>query len=148
MEIKFTSIGVIHTPIHDKAASPIQAARSEIEGTVEVLPEYAEGLEGIEDFSHIFLLYTWHQEDSPLALKVKPYLDDQEHGLFTTRFPVRPNSLGFSVVRLLGREGNLLHFRGADMLDGTPLLDIKPYLPDFDVFTVSRIGWYQQRKFE
>ncbi|NMC86456.1 MAG: tRNA (N6-threonylcarbamoyladenosine(37)-N6)-methyltransferase TrmO [Anaerolineaceae bacterium] len=148
MEIKFTSIGVIHTPIHDKAASPIQAARSEIEGTVEVLPEYAEGLEGIEDFSHIFLLYTWHQADSLLALKVKPYLDDQEHGLFTTRFPVRPNSLGFSVVRLLGREGNLLHFRGADMLDGTPLLDIKPYLPDFDVFTVSRIGWYQQRKFK
>jgi tRNA-Thr(GGU) m(6)t(6)A37 methyltransferase TsaA len=148
MEIKYTSIGTIHTPLHTKGEAPIQSARSEIEGTVEVLPEYTPGLVGLEEFSHIYLLYYWHQADAEVALKVKPYLDDQERGLFTTRFPVRPNALGFSVVRLLGREGNLLRFRGADMLDGTPLLDIKPYLPDFDVFEVSQIGWYQKRKFK
>jgi tRNA-Thr(GGU) m(6)t(6)A37 methyltransferase TsaA len=130
----------------EKKDAPIQSSRSDIAGTVEVFPQYMEGLDGIEDFSHIYLLYYFHQSEKDFLLKVQPFLDDLEHGIFTTRFPSRPNPIGFSVVRLTGRHGNELQFLGADMLDGTPLLDIKPYIPEFDVFTVEKTGWYQHRK--
>ena len=146
MEFIMKAIGVIHTPITDKQNSPIQSSRSDINGTIEVFPEYLEGLEGIEAFSHIYLLYGFHQSDREVALKVKPFLDDQEYGVFATRYPNRPNPLGFSVVQLISRQANLLAFKGADMLDGTPLLDIKPYIPEFDVFSVSKSGWFQNRK--
>ena len=139
-------IGVIHTPLKEKKDAPIQSSRSDITGSVEVFPEYLEGLEGIEEFSHIYLLYGFHRSDREISLKVKPFLDDEVHGIFTTRHPCRPNPLGFSVVRLIERKENLLYFKGADMLDGTPLFDIKPYIPDFDIFNVDKIGWYQQRK--
>ncbi len=139
-------IGIIHTPNIEKKLTPIQAARSNLQGTVEVFPEYLDGLTGIEEFSHIFLFYEFHRTDDEVALLVKPFLDDKIHGLFSTRYPCRPNPLGFSVVRLNSRQGNILSITGADMLDGTPLLDIKPYIPDFDVFEVSKTGWYQQRR--
>jgi tRNA-Thr(GGU) m(6)t(6)A37 methyltransferase TsaA len=139
-------IGFIHTSLTDKNCSPIQSSRSDFTGTIEVFPQYLEGLEGIEAFSHIYLLYRFHQSDQEVALKVKPFLDDQEHGVFATRYPNRPNQLGFSVVQLTGRQANLLEFKGADMLDGTPLLDIKPYIPEFDVFSVSKSGWFKNRK--
>ena len=145
METFFKSIGIIHTPITDKENAPIQSSRSEIEGTVEVFPEFAQGLAGIEEFSHIYLLYGFHRSKSSVSLKVKPFLDDQLHGVFATRHPSRPNPLGISVVRLIGRKDNILSFKGADMLDGTPLWDVKPYIPEFDVFTVERIGWFQNR---
>mgnify|MGYP000867227630 CR=1 FL=1 len=146
MEFDIKTIGVIHTPLTDKKSAPIQSSRSDIIGTVEVYPQYLEGLDGIEAFSHIYLLYMFHQSDQEVDLKVKPFLDDQVHGVFATRYPNRPNSLGFSVVQLIARQSNLLEFKGADMLDGTPLFDIKPYIPDFDVFSVEKTGWYQQRK--
>jgi len=146
MEFHMKAIGIIHTPIADKKSAPIQSSRSEVIGTVEVFPEYLEGLEGIEAFSHIYLLYGFHLSDQEVSLKVKPFLDDQVHGVFATRHPNRPNPIGFSVVQLLDRQANLLEFKGADMLDGTPLLDIKPYIPDFDVFSVDKTGWYQHRK--
>lgn len=147
MEIVLTSIGVIHTPLFEAKDAPIQSSRSEVAGSVEVFPEYESGLEGIEEFSHIYLLYGFHRSVFAGALKVQPFLDDQSHGVFATRYPCRPNSLGFSVVQLTRRQGNWLYFKGADMLDGTPLLDIKPYIPEFDIFSVDRIGWYQNRKF-
>ena len=146
MEIQMKSIGIIHTPLIEENGTPIQSSRSDITGTVEVFPQYLEGLVGIEEFSHIYLLYVFHRSNSEISLMVQPFLDDQLHGLFTTRYPCRPNPIGLSVVQLTGRKDNMLGFKGADMLDGTPLLDIKPYIPDFDIFTVDKIGWYQHRK--
>lgn len=146
MEICLKTIGVIHTPLVEKEATPIQSSRSDIAGTVEVFPQYLEGLDGIEEFSHLYLLYAFHRSEQEISLKVQPFLDDRLHGVFTTRYPYRPNPLGLSVVRLKGRKKNVLFFSGADMLDGTPLLDIKPYIPEFDVFTVDKIGWYKRRK--
>jgi tRNA-Thr(GGU) m(6)t(6)A37 methyltransferase TsaA len=147
MSIIFNPIGIIHTPIKVKEKAPIQSARSEINGEVEVFPEFIEGLDGIEEFSHIYLLYHLNQSDQPVSLHVKPFLDDQTHGVFTTRHPCRPNPIGLSIVRLLRRDNNRLTFCGADMLDGTPLLDIKPYIPNFDIFEVTKTGWYQKRKY-
>jgi len=139
-------IGLIHSPYQDPQDTPIQSSRSNAEGWVEVYPEYAEGLEGIEGFSHLILLYVWHRAPAGLRLKVKPFLADFETGLFATRYPCRPNPIGISVVRLLERQGCHLRIQGVDVLDGTPLLDIKPYVPDFDVFTPERTGWYEQVK--
>jgi tRNA (adenine37-N6)-methyltransferase len=146
METMLKAIGVIHTPLIEKKDAPIQSSRSDIVGSVEVFPEFLEGLDGIEGFSHIYLLYTFHRSQPEVSLKVRPFLDDQLHGIFATRYPSRPNPLGLSVVQLTGRRENWLYFKGADMLDGTPLLDIKPYIPEFDIFTVEKIGWYQNRK--
>ena len=145
--IKLIPIGIIHSPILEKEYSPIQSSRSDVEATVEIYPQFVEGLQGIEEFSHIFLFYEFHRMSTKIDLLVKPFLDDQMHGIFATRYPVRPNPLGFSVVRLINQQGNILTIKGADMLDGTPLLDIKPYIPEFDIFEVDKIGWYQNRKY-
>jgi tRNA-Thr(GGU) m(6)t(6)A37 methyltransferase TsaA len=145
MNFTISPIGIIHTPFTEKASTPIQAARSQAAGVVEVYGTFIDGLEGIEAFSHIYLLYRFHESGDDVALRVQPFLDDRRHGLFATRYPVRPNAIGVSVVRLTHRVNNLLYFNGADMLNGTPLLDIKPYIPEFDVFSVDQIGWYQQR---
>jgi tRNA-Thr(GGU) m(6)t(6)A37 methyltransferase TsaA len=144
MEIIMRPIGVIHSPFMDADQTPIQASRSQAIGLVEVYPEFAAGLKDIEAFSHIYLLYAFH-ESSGYALQVKPFLDDQEHGLFATRHPRRPNPIGLSIVRLVSRQGNALTIEGVDMLDSTPLLDIKPYVPDFDLRTDVRAGWYETR---
>jgi tRNA-Thr(GGU) m(6)t(6)A37 methyltransferase TsaA len=142
----FQPIGVIHAPFMDKENMPIQSARSQATGVVEVFPEYAQGLQDVEGFSHLILLYVFHRLQG-FSLLVKPFLDDQARGLFATRYPARPNPIGLSVVRLLARRENLLEITGEDMLDGTPLLDIKPYVPDFDVFSMVRVGWYESRKY-
>lgn len=147
MDFSYRTIGIIHTPFQQKENVPIQSKRSNFTGRVEVFPQFSEGLEGIEDFSHIYLLYRFHRSEPSNSLKVKPFLDDQQHGVFTTRYPYRPNPLGISVVQIIERQGNMLSFIGADMLDETPLLDIKPYIPDFDYFQVEKIGWYQTRKY-
>ncbi len=144
MEISMHPIGIIHSPFTDKDQTPIQASRSQAIGTVEVYPEFSDGLQGIEEFSHIYLLYVFHNA-SGYSLQIKPFLDDQEHGLFATRYPYRPNPLGISTVRLLFRQANVLTIEGVDVLDGTPLLDIKPYVPDFDLRTDVRAGWYETR---
>jgi tRNA (adenine37-N6)-methyltransferase len=142
MEISMHPIGIIRTPFTEKSQTPIQASRSKAKGGVEVFPEYADGLQDLEGFSHIILLYAFH-ESTGYSLLVKPFLDDQLRGLFATRYPARPNPIGLSVVRLIARKNNLLQVEGMDMLDGTPLLDIKPYVPDFDVRTGTRTGWYE-----
>jgi tRNA-Thr(GGU) m(6)t(6)A37 methyltransferase TsaA len=147
MEIMMKPIGVIHTPFNDKSQTPIQPTRSQATGQVEVFPEFARGLQDLEEFSHIILLYAFHCS-SGYSLQVKPFLDDQLRGLFATRHPCRPNPIGLSVVRLLAYRENILDIEGVDMLDGTPLLDIKPYVPDFDVRTDVKTGWYARRNKE
>jgi tRNA (adenine37-N6)-methyltransferase len=144
MEFIFKPIGVIRSPFTEKDKTPIQASRSQAVGQVEVYPEFADGLKDIEALSHIYLLYAFHKSQG-YQLQVKPFLDDIEHGIFATRYPYRPNPLGFSVVRLLSREGNILTVEGVDVLDGTPLLDIKPYVPDFDHRAEVRAGWCETR---
>jgi tRNA-Thr(GGU) m(6)t(6)A37 methyltransferase TsaA len=141
MEITFRPIGVIHSPFTDKQDTPIQPTRSRAVGHVLVDAEYGEGLKDIEGFSHLILLYVFHQSDG-FSLSVRPFLDDQSRGLFATRYPFRPNAIGLSVVRLLSRQANQLEIEGVDVLDGTPLLDIKPYVPDFDQPGEVRTGWY------
>ena len=146
MENTLTSIGVIHSPFTDPSQAPIQSSRSTAIGSVEVFPQFAEGLRDLDEFSHIFLLYLI---DCPQGynLHVKPFLDDQEHGIFATRYPCRPNSIGLSIVHLLRVEGNRLDVEGIDMLDGSPLLDIKPYVPDFDTRENVQTGWYGRRAY-
>ncbi len=141
------SIGVIHSPFTDKKQTPIQPTRSQAIGQVEVHPEFAEGLQDIEGLSHVILLYVFHCS-SGYTLQVKPFLDDALHGLFATRYPCRPNPIGLSIVRLIARHDNVLEIEGVDMLDGTPLLDIKPYVPDFDARENVRVGWYETRSKE
>jgi tRNA-Thr(GGU) m(6)t(6)A37 methyltransferase TsaA len=142
MEFIMRPIGVIHSPFTEKDQTPIQASRSQAIGLVEVYPEFAEGLRDIEDFSHIHLLYVFHNS-SGYSLHIKPFLDDQEHGVFATRHPCRPNPIGISTVRFLSRQDNALTIEGVDVLDGTPLLDIKPYVPDFDMRSDVCAGWYE-----
>jgi tRNA (adenine37-N6)-methyltransferase len=147
MNITMTPIGIIRSPFTEKSQTPIQPTRSQAVGQVEVAPEFAEGLQDIEDLSHIILLYLFHQSEG-YSLLVKPFLDDRQHGVFATRYPYRPNPIGLSIVRLLSRHGNILEIEGVDVLDGTPLLDIKPYVPDFDVRADVRVGWYETRSRE
>lgn len=144
MKIDMTPIGLIHTPFNTVSETPIQSARSKVEGWVEVFPEFAEGLQDIEAFSHLFLIYHLHRAGE-VHLLVEPFLDNRKHGVFATRHPNRPNHIGISIVKLISREGHRLHVQGADMLDQTPLLDIKPYVPDFDHRDAVRSGWYEHR---
>jgi len=143
-EIVYRPIGVIHTPFKEPRGTPIQppAARG-VRGVVEVFPEYARGLQGLEGFSHIILIYHFHLIHEP-RLIVKPYMLDKEVGVFATRAPARPNPIGISIVRLLEVDGNILHVSDVDIVDGTPLLDIKPYVPQFDHRSPCRIGWLQE----
>jgi len=140
------AIGTIHTPFTDSAGMPIQSAGAiGVNGTVEVFDEYQDGLQDIEGFSHIVLLYVFHRSEG-YNLKVVPFLDAQSRGLFATRAPKRPNPIGLSVVQLDGIENGVLHVRNVDMLDGTPLLDIKPYVPEFDSPSNVRTGWLEQAR--
>ncbi|MBN1518312.1 tRNA (N6-threonylcarbamoyladenosine(37)-N6)-methyltransferase TrmO [Candidatus Sumerlaeota bacterium] len=139
--ISFTPIGVIHSDHQIARQTPIQPVYAMgCKGRVEVFPEYAEGLRDLEGFSHIYLIYHFHQAEAA-KLVVKPFLQDVERGLFSTRAPCRPNAIGLSVVELIRRDGNVLYLDGVDILDGTPLLDLKPYTAKFDVFETARNGW-------
>ena len=143
MKIEFCPIGIIHSPYTEPAGVPIQGVfAGGATGTVEVFTEFAEGLTDLEGFSHIILLYHFHLVQGYL-LVCRPFLDVCDHGIFATRAPRRPNPLGMSVVELLGREGCILTIGGIDIVDGTPLLDIKPYVPDFDVRQNTKTGWYE-----
>ncbi len=140
-EITYKPIGIIHSPFERPDSMPIQSSSAwGVRGTVEVFPDYALGLRDLNGFSHIILLYHFHLAKS-FSLMVKPFLDDDMRGVFATRAPTRPNSIGISTVRLVEIKGNILDVEDVDILDGTPLLDIKPYVPDFDVREVDRIGW-------
>ncbi len=137
-------IGVIHSPFTNKSQMPIQASRSTTQGRVELFPEYQAGLQDLDGFSHIFLLYIFHCSFG-FNLTVQPFLDNVQRGLFATRHPCRPNPIGLSIVRLLSVQENHIDIEGVDVLDGTPLVDIKPYVPDFDLQNNVKVGWYQNR---
>lgn len=144
-EIRYQPIGVIHSPFKEPGGTPIQPkAAAGARGRVEIFHEYAEGLEDLEGFSHIMLIYHFHLSGGYL-LKVRPYLDDAPRGLFSTRAPARPNPIGISVVGLDGIDGLNLLVRDIDIVDGTPLLDIKPYVPEFDAPGAKRIGWLEKK---
>jgi tRNA (adenine37-N6)-methyltransferase len=135
------AIGVVESPHRRKEDCPTQAAvASDAAGTVRVFDDYAAGLADIELFSHIILLYVFDRA-GPTQLSVLPFLDDAVHGVFATRHPRRPNGIGMSIVRLKRRDGACLEVEGLDVLDGTPVLDIKPYVPQFDIVPGASSGW-------
>jgi tRNA-Thr(GGU) m(6)t(6)A37 methyltransferase TsaA len=138
-------IGLIHTPFKSATGTPIQGTASDgAQGVVELLPELISGLKDLSEFERIWLIYPLDRA-SPMQLVVRPYMDTEERGVFSTRSPARPNPIGISAVRLLGVEENRLLIGDVDMLDLTPLLDIKPYVPAFDSFEKSRAGWYANK---
>ena len=141
--MEFHPIGTIRSPFETREGMPIQPSGAVgVEGRVELAPEFAEGLQDLEGFSHVVLLYVFHRSEG-FDLRVAPYLDPTPHGLFATRAPRRPNPIGLSVVALEGVEANVLRVSGIDVLDGTPLLDIKPYVPAFDAPSACRTGWLE-----
>jgi tRNA-Thr(GGU) m(6)t(6)A37 methyltransferase TsaA len=143
-EVRYKPIGIVHSPFKKPQNVPIQAIASKgIKGSIEVSREYVEGLKDLEDFSHIILIYHFHLSRHH-SLTVKPYLDENLHGVFSTRAPSRPNPIGISIVRLTKIEDNIIYIQDLDIIDGTPLLDIKPYVPKFDKRVATRIGWLKE----
>lgn len=139
-------IGAIHTPFTDLEDMPIQPkGAAGVNGTVELYQEYHAGLQDLDGFSHVILVYLFHQSEG-FELQVVPFLDTNMRGLFATRAPKRPNPIGISVVKLERIENGLLHVSNVDVLEGTPLLDIKPLVPQFDCPRDARTGWLAHSK--
>jgi tRNA-Thr(GGU) m(6)t(6)A37 methyltransferase TsaA len=146
MKITYHSIGVIRSPFTDLESMPIQpAGDASSPGTIEIYAAYVEGLKDLDGFSHIILLYHLHEVRST-SLTVTPFLDSIPRGVFATRAPARPNPIGLSVVKLDRIEGSILYVEELDVLNGTPLLDLKPYVPEFDHRPDARIGWLERVK--
>ncbi len=144
--IEFEPIGIIRSPFTEPIGMPIQPpGAAGIQGTVEVSEEYRSALKDLDGFSHIILLYHFHRSQG-FTPQVVPFMDSQPRGLFSTRAPRRPNAIGLSVVQLNRIEGGVLFIENVDVLDGTPLLDIKPYVPEFDTPPDVRTGWLEQVK--
>jgi len=142
--ISFKPIGIIHSGHYVENQTPIQPVYAKnCPAQVEIFPEFAEGLRDLDGFSHIYLIYHFHRA-KPAKLRVKPFLQDIERGVFATRSPSRPNAIGLSIVELVRREGNVLYINGVDILDGTPLIDIKPYVERFDRIKTLRDGWQDE----
>jgi tRNA-Thr(GGU) m(6)t(6)A37 methyltransferase TsaA len=143
--ITFNPIGVIHSPFKVVKGTPIQPTGAEgIQGIVEIDQEFRAGLKDLDGFSHLILLYHFHLAEG-YSLQVRPYLDKTTHGVFATRIPGRPNPIGLSIVRLVKVKDCTIHIQDVDIIDGTPLLDIKPYVPDFDMRETDQIGWLAGR---
>jgi tRNA-Thr(GGU) m(6)t(6)A37 methyltransferase TsaA len=135
-------IGTIKTPFTEPSGTPSQPVYGRgVEGRILIYESFAPALDDIEDFERLWLLY-WMDRVGPYQSRVMPYRDNREHGLFATRSPNRPNPIGLSVVRLVKREGAVLYIADIDILDNTPLLEIKPYIPEFDAYPNSRAGWF------
>lgn len=141
MQIAYTPIGTIHTPFTELADMPIQpTSENSMPGTVHLDPQYTPALQDLEGFSHVILIYHFHRAPR-VDLTVTPYMDSEPRGIFATRAPTRPNPIGISIVALESVDGAVLHLENVDILDGTPLLDIKPYVPKFDSPREVRDGW-------
>ncbi len=144
-EIVYFPIGIIRSPFKTVEGTPIQPVGARgVRGSIELSREFLGGLKDLDGFSHIILIYHFSLSQG-CALEVKPFLDDQLHGVFATRAPKRPNPIGISVVKLIGIEGIFLYIEDVDIVDGTPLLDIKPYVPQFDSRETELIGWLSGR---
>jgi tRNA-Thr(GGU) m(6)t(6)A37 methyltransferase TsaA len=145
--VTFNPIGIIHSPYKEIEGMPIQpCAAIGVTGTVEIKQEYVNGLKDIDGFSHIILIYHFHVSKG-YSLEVIPFLDDLSKGIFATRAPKRPNAIGLSIVKLIKVENNILHIEDVDILDNTPLLDIKPYVSIFDALDQTEVGWYAKAKY-
>ena len=139
--VTYIPIGIIHSPFHDPVGMPIQPSGARgTQGTVEIFPPYREGLHDLEGFSRVILIYHFHR-GRPGPLMVKPFLDSSHRGAFATRAPSRPNFIGLSAVRLISITDGTLLVEDLDILDGTPLLDVKPYVPAFDAYPHEVAGW-------
>jgi len=146
MKIEYQPIGIIHTPFTELSGMPIQpSGAAGVEGTVEVFPKYNDGLKDLEGFSHVIILYHFHHCKG-FNLHVVPFMDSMPRGIFATRAPKRPNPIGLSVIKLQRIQGNILYVENVDVLEGTPLLDIKPYVPEFDGQTKVRVGWLEEAR--
>ena len=142
--IQYQPIGIIHTPFKEPKGTPIQATAAQgISGSIEIYPEFEGGLKDVEGFSHLILIYHLHLIKK-CNLLVKPFLGNDLHGIFATRSPGRPNPIGFSIVRFVNIEGNMLTIMDVDIVDQTPLLDLKPYVGEFDIRQVKKTGWFEQ----
>ena len=145
-QIIINPIGIIHTPFNNINGMPIQPLAAEgIKGYIALYPEYLEGLKDLEGFSHITLLYYFHKIKG-YKLTVKPFMDTETHGIFATKSPKRPNAIGFSTVKLLKIENNIIHIEMVDMLNETPLIDIKPFFSRFDNRTNTKSGWLDKQE--
>ncbi len=145
MEFAYKAIGIIHSPFTKKEDTPIQGSFSDARGTVELLPDYAAGLKDIEGFSHLYLIYHFDRAAEHCLIQ-KPFLDNKVgRGIFATRHYNRPNHIGLSIVGLRGVNGNVLEVAGIDVLDATPLLDIKPLVRQFDFRANVRCGWVDEQ---
>jgi tRNA-Thr(GGU) m(6)t(6)A37 methyltransferase TsaA len=147
MNIELESIGTIHTEFNEIEGMPIQPTGAKgIKGTIEIKDKYVDGLKDLDGFSHIHLIYLLHKVDGYM-LEVKPFMDNDTHGVFATRSPKRPNRIGMSVVKVNKVEGNTVHIENVDILNGTPLLDIKPYVPQLyeDTIDELKIGWFETK---
>ncbi len=143
MKIEYSPIGIIHSPHTTPEGMPIQPTGAKgISGTVEVFEQFRTGLKDLDGFSHIILLYYFHRSDG-YKLEIVPFLDDKPHGVFSTRAPRRPNPIGLSIVKLNKMENGILYIENIDVLDNTPLIDIKPYVPDFDAQSDVKTGWLE-----
>ncbi len=144
-QIKYEPIGIVHSPFKKVQGTPIQSLGAKnTKGIVEVFSKYSRGLKDIEGFSYLILIYHFHLIKKQ-RLVVKPYMDKKSHGIFATRAPSRPNPIGISIVKLEKRKKNFLYVSGIDIVDKTPLLDIKPYVPEFDVRKTNKIGWLKRK---
>ncbi len=140
--ISFEPIGRITTPFESPEGMPIQPTGADaVSGTVEVAESYADGLQDLAGFSHCILLYVFHAAPDAAPLEVDPFLDDEPRGVFATRAPRRPNPIGLSVVEIESVSDREIHVTGVDVVDGTPLVDIKPFVPEFDVPSDVETGW-------
>lgn len=147
-DIVYKPIGVIRSPFTEAEGMPIQPSGAQgVCGTVELEPEFALGLKDLDGFSYAMLLYHFHRS-SGYSLETKPFLDDTPRGVFSTRAPKRPNPIGVSVVRVLGIQGSTIEIEDVDILDGTPVLDIKPFVPEIDNREPGKIGWFSRRALE
>jgi tRNA-Thr(GGU) m(6)t(6)A37 methyltransferase TsaA len=142
-EIRYRPIGVVRSPFTEVSGMPLQSvAAPDTVGTIEIYPAFAPGLRDLDGFSHLHLIAHLH-EGKPGGLEVVPFLDDTTRGIFATRSPRHPNPIGLSVVELISVQQGTLRVRGLDLLDGTPVLDLKPYVPAFDHVRADRIGWFE-----
>ena len=145
MSISFEPIGIIHTPFKIMEGMPIHFIEGKgIKGSIELKEEYVPGLLDLDKFSHIILIFQFHRS---LEIELQPttFRDNKMHGVFSTRTPRRPNHIGISLVKLLSIRNNILNFENVDMIDGTPLLDIKPFIPDFYKDDLEKNGWIEKQ---
>ncbi len=148
MSIAYVPIGIIHSPFTELHGMPIQpTSESSAKGKLEIYPEFIDGLKDLDGFSHIYLLYHLHKA-APAKLRLKPFLDDEPRGIFSTRAPRRPNPIGLSLVKIVQIEENFVYIENIDVLNRTPLLDIKPYIPEFEGINKIHVGWIKKAKGE